>query len=152
MLASRAVLAAAVRALASLGPSVTVPQMRVLVLLWTGEPLNVTAVAEGLSVNASNASRTVDRLVTAGLVERVERPVDRRHVALTLTDDGRAFVEQLMRRREQELAVIVDRMSEADRQCLMAALEPFNLAASSDVWPGGRSGPPRDPRLLEWGL
>jgi DNA-binding MarR family transcriptional regulator len=152
MLASRAVLAAAVRALASLGPGVTVPQMRVLVLLWTGEPLNVTAVAEGLGVNASNASRTVDRLVTAGLVQRAERPVDRRHVALTLTEDGRAFVEELMRRRERELATIVDRMSDADRQRLMAALEPFNQAASSDVWPGDRTGPPRDPRLLEWGL
>ena len=50
--------------------TVSVPQMRVLVLLWTGEPLNLSAVAEGLGVNASNASRTCDRLVAAGLVER----------------------------------------------------------------------------------
>ena len=66
MLASRAVLAAAVRALESVDRSVTVPQMRVLVLLWTGEPLNLSAVTEGLGVNASNASRTCDRLVNGG--------------------------------------------------------------------------------------
>src|SRR4249919_3401984 len=112
MFASRAVLAAAVRALESVDRSVSVPQMRVLVLLWTGEPLNLSAVADGLGVNASNASRTCDRLVAAGLVDRGELAVDRRHVTLTLTERGRAFVEALMERRERELALIVARMAE----------------------------------------
>ena len=78
MLASRAVAAAMVRSLESVDASVSVPQMRVLVLLWTGEPLNLSAVAEGLGVNASNASRTCDRLVSAGLVDRGELTADRR--------------------------------------------------------------------------
>src|SRR6476619_1140385 len=121
MLASRAVAAAVVRSLESVDASVSVTQMRVLVLLWTGEPLNLSAVAEGLGVNASNASRTCDRLVAAGLVDRGERAVDRRHVALTLTERGRGFVETLMERREQELAAIVGRMTEADRRRLMAS-------------------------------
>ena len=47
MLASRAVAAAMVRSLESVDASVSVTQMRVLVLLWTGEPLNLSAVAEG---------------------------------------------------------------------------------------------------------
>jgi DNA-binding MarR family transcriptional regulator len=153
MLASRAILAAAVRALESVDSSVSVPQMRVLVLLWTGEPLNLSAVAEGLGVNASNASRTCDRLVAAGLVDRGERAVDRRHVALTLTTGGRTFVERLMARREGELATIVARMSGVDRRRLMTALEPFNRAASSDPWPSDpTAGVTRDPRLLEWGI
>lgn len=152
MLASRAVLAAAVRALESVDRSVSVPQMRVLVLLWTGEPLNLSAVADGLGVNASNASRTCDRLVAAGLVDRGELAVDRRHVALTLTERGRAFVEELMERREQELAAIVARMTEADHRRLMRALEPFNEAARTDLWPSDRPSATRDPRLLEWGI
>ncbi len=152
MLASRAVVAAAVRTLKSVDPSVSVPQMRVLVLLWTGEPLNVSAVAEGLGVNPSNASRSCDRLVAAGFVHRAERATDRRHVSLTLTERGRAFVGELMKRREQELAAIVGRMTEADRQRLMSALEPFNEAAGSDVWPGDTPHPARDASLLEWGI
>ena len=107
MLASRAVAAAMVRSLESVDASVSVTQMRVLVLLWTGEPLNLSAVAEGLGVNASNASRTCDRLVSAGLVDRGELTADRRQRVLTLTRKGRTFVEQLMDRREQELAEIV---------------------------------------------
>ena len=152
MLASRAVLAAAVRALESVDSSVTVPQMRVLVLLWSGEPLNLSAVTEGLGVNASNASRTCDRLVNTGLVHRGEGAIDRRQVSLTLTSRGRAFVEKLMARRESELATIVARMSEADRRRLMVALVPFNQAADSDLWPSDRSPASRDPLLLEWGI
>ena len=152
MFASRAILAAAVRALESVDSSVSVPQMRVLVLLWTGEPLNLSAVAEGLGVNASNASRTCDRLVSAELVNRGEGTIDRRHVTLTLTPRGRTFVERLMERREHELATIVARMSERERRRLMTALEPFNLAATSDLWPSEHPQASRDRRLLEWGI
>ena len=113
MLASRAVAAAMVRSLESVDATVSVTQMRVLVLLWTGEPLNLSAVAEGLGVNASNASRTCDRLVSAGLVDRGELTADRRQRVLTLTRKGRTFVEKLMDRREQELAEIVGRMSDS---------------------------------------
>jgi DNA-binding MarR family transcriptional regulator len=150
MLASRAVAAAMVRSLESVDASVSVTQMRVLVLLWTGEPLNLSAVAEGLGVNASNASRTCDRLVSAGLVDRGELTADRRHRVLTLTRKGRTFVERLMARRERELGEIVARMSAADQQALMVALTPFNEAAATDVYPAGRPG--RDPRLHEWGI
>jgi DNA-binding MarR family transcriptional regulator len=152
MFASRAVTAAVVRALESVDASVTVPQMRVLVLLWTGEPLNLSAVAEGLGVNSSNASRTCDRLVAAGLVDRGEGPVDRRQVALTLTTQGRSFVERLMARREHELSTIVARMDQVERQRLMTALEPFNRAAGSHLWPSGEHPVTRDRRLLEWGI
>ncbi len=152
MFASRAILAAAVRALESVDSAVSVPQMRILVLLWTGEPLNLSAVADGLGVNASNASRTCERLVAAGLIDRGAQAADRRHVALTLTERGRNFVERLMERRRQELAVIVGRMTENDRRRLMTALEPFNQAARSDLWPSDRPAAARDPRLLEWGI
>jgi len=100
--------------------------MRVLVLLWTGEPLNLSTVADGLGVNSSNASRTCDRLGTAGFVDRGELATDRRYVALTLTEHGRNLVKELMERRQRELALIMDRMSEPDRRRLMAALEPFH--------------------------
>lgn len=152
MFASRAVIAAAVKALGSIDSTVSVPQMRVLVLLWTGEPLTLSAVAEGLAVNPSNASRTCDRLVAAGLVDRGEGKPDRRQVALTLTGQGRTLVERLMARREQELGAIVARMDEADRKRLMSALEPFNSAASRDLWPSDETTGIRDPRLLEWGI
>lgn len=152
MLASRAILAAAVRALESVDPSVTVPQMRVLVLLWTGEPLNLSTVAERLGVNPSNASRTCDRLVAAGLVQRTEGFADRRQISLTLTREGQILVDRLMQRRQHELTAVLARMSSRDQHQLMLALGPFNDAAQTDLWPGQHTPQTRDSRLLEWGL
>jgi DNA-binding MarR family transcriptional regulator len=48
--------------------TVSVPQLRVLVLLDTRGPMNPKALAENLGVNASNASRTCEQLVAAGLL------------------------------------------------------------------------------------
>ena len=43
-------------------------------------------------------------------------------------------------------------MSDADRDALMAALTPFNEAATTDLYPAGRPANSRDPRLHEWGI
>jgi DNA-binding MarR family transcriptional regulator len=91
-------------------------------------------------------------MVSAGFVDRGELTADRRQRVLTLTRKGQAFVERLMQRREQELAEIVARMSDPDRDALMVALTPFNEAASTDLYPVGQPGASRDPRLHEWGI
>ena len=107
--------------------------MRVLVLLWTGEPLNLSAVAEGwVSTPPTPVGRSIawSRRVSS-IVANGRQTGD--NVTLTLTDRGRGFVEQLMERREQELATIVARMSDSDRRRLMTALEPFNEAATADL-------------------
>jgi DNA-binding MarR family transcriptional regulator len=149
---SKVVAAAIALSLAATDSKVTLPQLRVLVMVDSRGPLNMTAVAEGLGVNASNASRTCDRLVSTGLVARGELTADRRHCVLTLTRRGRTFVERLMARREQELAEIVARMSDTDYEALMRALTPFNEAAAADLHPAVRASTSRDPRLHEWGI
>ncbi|MDP9846251.1 MarR family winged helix-turn-helix transcriptional regulator [Streptosporangium lutulentum] len=45
--------------------------------------------------SGANPSRLVDRLVTAGLVERTTSASDRRHVTLTLTETGRQLAERV---------------------------------------------------------
>jgi DNA-binding MarR family transcriptional regulator len=44
----------------------------------------------------NNPSRLVDRLVTAGLVQRQPHHDDRRHVTLSLTEPGRRLAEDIM--------------------------------------------------------
>lgn len=66
------------------------------VALWTlclaEDPdagLPVGAVADGRLNRASDASRLVDRLHKAGLVERLRNPADRRGVLVRATEEGR---------------------------------------------------------------
>lgn len=75
---------------------VTPAQAEVLRLLEQRQPLTVSGLGELLVCESgTNPSRLVDRLVTAGLVRRVEAEHDRRQVELTLTSTGRQLARRI---------------------------------------------------------
>jgi MarR family transcriptional regulator, organic hydroperoxide resistance regulator len=77
---------------------VTPSQAEVLRLLADRQPLTLTGLGELLVCESgTNPSRLVDRLVSAGLVERTEARHDRRHVELALTESGRATARRIAR-------------------------------------------------------
>ncbi len=130
MRASNMVAAAIAHSLAVADTKVTLPQLRILVLVRDGGPLNMKSVAEGLGVNPSNASRTCDRLVKGGLLDRRDDPQDRRNVALTLTRSGRNLVAAMLRQRETIFAQVVARMGPEERAQLTTGLTAFSDAAT----------------------
>jgi DNA-binding MarR family transcriptional regulator len=129
MVMSRTINAVVVRSLAAVDTNVSVPQLRVLVILSVHDRLNLAGVADRLGVNASNASRTCDQLVRRGLVDRREDPHDRRNLSLALARPGRRLLDDVMRRREAMLTDIVGAMTARDQRDLMACVERFNSAA-----------------------
>jgi DNA-binding MarR family transcriptional regulator len=130
MRTSKVVSAAIAHSLAVADAKVTLPQLRVLVMVQDNGSMNMSAVADGLGVNPSNASRTCDRLVRAGLLDRREDTEDRRNVALTLTRAGTRLVATMLGQRQQIFAQIVESMSARDRAQLLAGLTAFNAAAN----------------------
>jgi DNA-binding MarR family transcriptional regulator len=143
--ASRALVGIAAAAIAAVDDSVTVPQLRVLVLLDTRGPLNLTGVAAGLGVDPSNASRICERLIRAGLLDRQESPDDRRNITLSLTDAGRRLITKVTRHRRTAITRVLRDMDPEDRELVKTALDRFATAAgepTSDgaamIWPGGR--------------
>lgn len=110
--------------MASVETVVTMPQLRVLVLAGM-EPQSVTTVAEDLGVHPSNATRTCDRLVRAGLLDRRAAEGDRRRVVLTLTEAGARLVDQVMAHRRERVEQIMGRMAAPDRAALAASLAAF---------------------------
>jgi DNA-binding MarR family transcriptional regulator len=139
--ASRVFVAVIAESMAELESSVTMPQFRTLVILATRGPSNLTAVANLLGVHPSNATRTCDRLVRAGLIARRQAHHDRRHLVLDLTPEGRQQVRSVMRRRRLALRRVIARMPVPQRRELADALRAFGEAAGEivDTWP--RSGP-----------
>src|SRR3954451_14839452 len=129
MRASTVITAIVVRSLTSATPQITVVQARVLVIVWGLGTANVNAVAEGLGVNASNASRTCDRLVKAGLLTREQHDGDRRNVVLQLSEDGQRLIDSVMHQRCTELDKVASRLSTGQQTQLRRALEAFNAAA-----------------------
>ena len=68
MVAARVLVAVSAQSVAAVQDELTLPQLRVLVMVASRREMNLGAVAEGLGVHPSNATRAVDRLVVAGLL------------------------------------------------------------------------------------
>lgn len=129
MLAARAIVAMTAQSVAALNDQVTLPQLRVLVMVASRGPLNLGAVAAGLNVHSSNATRVCDKLVTSNLLSRDDDPSDRRNLVLELTDEGRALVDAMNASRRAAIDTVLSRMPRSRRQGLAPRLRAFAEAA-----------------------
>jgi DNA-binding MarR family transcriptional regulator len=150
MLAARALVGISAQSLAEVDEAVTPPQLRVLVMVASRGPLNLGAVARGLGVHPSNATRACDRLVAAGLLDRRDDPADRRNLLLQLTEQGRALVDAVMDRRRHAIAAVLERMPALQRTALVPVLATFAEAAGEmddeHLWSLGWTTPSLDER------
>lgn len=129
MRASRVLVAVVARSVAEVEDVVTLPQLRVLVMIASHGPQNLGEVAQTLGVHPSNATRTCERLVVAGLLLRRDDPDDRRYLRLDLTAAGRRLVEGVMRHRREGIEAIMDQMPPSRRKTMAGALGAFAKAA-----------------------
>ncbi|MBI2243576.1 MULTISPECIES: MarR family transcriptional regulator [unclassified Nocardioides] len=127
--ASRALVGLAVHSIGVGAPEVTVAQFRLLVLLAASGERTVGDVAEHLGVAQSNASRHCDRLQRLGLVARRRSRSDGRVVRVRLTDEGRALVDAVDRRRRGEVHRLLGRMTPEERSGALEAMRAFSRAA-----------------------
>jgi DNA-binding MarR family transcriptional regulator len=148
MAASKVLTAVVARSLVAVEPEVSLVQLRTLVMIWTNGTMNLTSVAEGLGVNPSNASRTCDRLVRIGLLDRRDDTEDRRSIQLTLTRPGKKVVEKVFAQRRRVLEQIVARMSQTQQRQLSSSLQAFVDAAAKASADGDLSD--AEGHLLRW--
>lgn len=97
----------------------SLPQIRLLLVLAHGGPATINQLAERLHSGQSATSLLVDRLVQAHLAERTEDPTDRRRAIVRLTEAGEKVLgsQRVGQRRlhaflneldDAHLAVIID--------------------------------------------
>lgn len=136
--ACRALVGVAAHSLAPVEETLSVNQFRALVILASRGPLHSAALAEAMGVHPSNATRTCDRLVALGLLDRRDNPADRRHLLLTLTKEGDTVVRSVTHRRRQAIRKILTRMPALERRQLTTALAAFTAASGEpeeqDLW------------------
>jgi len=128
---TRAVGAIIAESLAAVEEIVTMPQLRVLILA-AREQQSMSAIAEDLGVHASNATRTCERLVQAGLLDRTTDTEDRRRVVLSLTPAGERLLSEVMERRRERVVAIMEQMTREDREALASSLAAFTEIAGTE--------------------
>lgn len=78
-------------------------QAMLAIAAWTGSPMTMKDLAEELLLTHHAAVQLVDRLAKAELARRLPSSADRRSVELSLTTQGAALLEDLMRLHEAEM-------------------------------------------------
>ena len=104
-----------------LQPELSDTQLAALATLETHTAMTPGELAEHEKVQPPSMTRVIAALEERSLVMRAPHPTDRRQVMLTVTEEGRAVVQQLRRLREAWLARRLRELSPQDRATLRAA-------------------------------
>ena len=97
-------------------------QWQVLANLARREGINQAALAQHLEIEPITLVRILDRLETAGLVERRQDPQDRRARILFLTEAAHPLMERIWKLAAEVRGEAMAGLSEADRDRLMTLL------------------------------
>ena len=128
LMASRLLVAISARSISQVDDTITIPQFRTLVILSNRGPINLATLASLLGVQPSATGRMVDRLVSAGLIDRLPHPTSRRELLAALTRRGRDVVRRVTAHRRAEIAAIVEKMPPPEGHGLVRALTAFTVA------------------------
>jgi DNA-binding MarR family transcriptional regulator len=85
-------------------------------------------VARELGVHPSNATRTCERLVVAGLLSRKEDPADRRFLQLDVTETGQNLVDSVIEHRRNAIANVIENIPVDARESVASAMAAFASA------------------------
>jgi DNA-binding MarR family transcriptional regulator len=102
----------------------------VLITLSFKGPTAISRLAEALGISHPTASQLVDRLLQAGLVERVESVTDRRFTLAHLTEAGEQLAQRLWQRRMAHIRGLAQ-LDKQDLAALRQGLRAFNSITAS---------------------
>jgi DNA-binding MarR family transcriptional regulator len=109
--------------------SVTMAQMRVMMVLSGVAEARMSELAASLGISLSTASGLVDRLVEAHFVARHTVESDRRQVVVTLTSEGAAFLDHFQELGLSQLRELLAQISPTDVATVRRAVELLISAA-----------------------
>ncbi len=104
-------------------------QVHALMRLHHGKECGVSEIATHLGITNAAASQMVDRLVKAGLMYRMEEPLDRRVKTLSLTPAGRDLVERSVDARKCWMESLTEELSSDQQENIAQALIMLTEAA-----------------------
>lgn len=102
---------------------VTIGQCYAILEIGLAGEISLIDLANLLNLDKSTMSRTVNNLVSQGLVERIIDPENRRYVKIKLTQEGQRVFETTNTIFDSYLQTILNSISENKRKQVMESLE-----------------------------
>jgi DNA-binding MarR family transcriptional regulator len=123
------------RLLASLHPGIagkmTPSKLRALDVLARQGGIRVGELAAQVGIDDATATRLVDRLETAGVVERRSEPGDRRATAVVLTRAGEELVNAIAAQRQIFFCDVLEALNQREREELVRLTAKAAIALRS---------------------
>ncbi|MET9514729.1 MarR family transcriptional regulator [Streptomyces sp. NPDC002994] len=113
----------------SASPRLSALQLEALLIARRSPGINLTGLADEVGAAPPAVSRLCDRLEAAGLLRREPAKTSRREIGLVLTLAGNGLIDSLFARRYALFGEILNRVSPAEREHLLAGLLAFSKAA-----------------------
>lgn len=100
--------------------NITEPQFNVLRILQgcKGVPITVQDIQEKMVQRSSNVTRIIDKLIEKGFVDRIECPINRRKMDITITYKGSKMLVTLGKKVYQIHGPLAKNLSEDEAQTL----------------------------------
>lgn len=100
---------------------ISIVEWRILVNLAYSKPASVRDIEQRVSLGRSKVSRATSRLESKGYLTKQIHPEDHRLLNLELTEQGRAFVAEIVPKAQEQQAALEDLLGE-DAMIVKAAL------------------------------
>jgi DNA-binding MarR family transcriptional regulator len=109
----------------------TMPQLKVMLILWREGPARMSELASGLAVTLATATGVVDRLVEKGFIVREGLPGDRRVVICRLSERGEEFMKGLWQSGRVQIGRILGVMTPEQLKIVAQGTDVFIQAVKT---------------------
>jgi len=110
-------------------PDLTLAQISILLTLLDSGPIRMTELATRERVRTPTTTVAIRRLEKVGLVKRSRDPSDMRAVLVEVTPEGQVQYTEALDARRTQLAMMLGKLSDEERQNLTNALKPLERLA-----------------------
>jgi len=114
-----------------LSVDLTMPQLKIVLLLFTDGPARVSTLASALGVSLATTTGITDRLVQHNLMVRSSDPEDRRAVVCSLSEKGKELITRLWELGQSRVRSLMKKMTSAKLEIIREAMEAILQTASA---------------------
>lgn len=111
--------------------AISMAQLSIMMNLQDNGPLRISQIADLEAIRMPTASNAVNHLEQMGLVSRVRDVSDRRGVRVRLTDEGTRQLEKITEERVEQLATLLNGLTDEELQQVENALPLFDRVLST---------------------
>lgn len=101
-------------------------KLYLLLHLVNESPLRLTEVARELNIPMFSASRLVDRMVSMGLIGKVQDESDKRSISISLQPQGRAVIDDLEHKSYDRIQKNFSDLKDEDFNLVMQVIEKLH--------------------------